>query len=585
MGKINTCVKLHETRQISTKRALFIFIATTLVLILTLVIDNRDSSGSSFSIHQISSSTTKTTTIPRRPEATGRLIRSQPFYYGVDGPRDPRFYNIIPEEEALTFPPCKDINQAASTQYSKVSLADHSKDTYAIGETIRAVVTLFNGYGKRKYSGGDQIRATIESNMFLASAPCVITDNRDGTHAVFCEALWSGDSKINVSLAYTREVITRLYDRKLKTLPKNLIYGTYMKGNYTEDTPCHPIRKNLLILTSYTEICDLTSQNSGMPFFCGRPSNENLLCEDLQVLNLDRLGSNSVKGSLTDCERKLFQSAHHTLEPSLSIYVANRIEEKYVSVIDKPSIPCSQYNVSLTWHSRRPTGFFYGGKWNLRNCLGTSQQRLMSCLRNRRLYLIGDSTVRQWFTAVLDRFKCKMANEDFWKCPKCQKKVQCTNKDINFETVWYQHGQPNRMKTGWYTKNTWYSTSYHIDKIPREERAIVLIHIYLHVHGYHSDVFKQRMQIIRKSVENYLSQSKHSIVLIKAPHTHFDVPLGDFSGYVFSKILFDVFDGLHDKVVLLNNRDATQAQHEVPIHPRKNIVNAMVDQMMSYVCN
>ncbi|XP_053376903.1 NXPE family member 4-like [Mercenaria mercenaria] len=569
--------------RISTKRALFIFIATTLVFILTLVVDNRDNSGSSFSIHQIPSSTTKTTSIPRRPEATGRFIRSQPFYYGVDGPRDPRFYNIIPEEEALTFPPCKDINQAASTQYSKVSLADHSKDTYAIGETIRAVVTLYNGYGKRKHSGGDQIRATIESNMFLASAPCVVTDNRDGTHVVFCEALWSGDSKINVSLAYTREVITRLYGRKLKTLSLFPIYGTYMKGNYTEDTLCHPIHKNLLTLTNYTEICDLTSQNSGMPFFCGRPSNENLLCEDLQLLIVDRNGS--VKESLTDCEKNLFQSVHHILESSLTVFVANRIEENYVSVIDKPSIPCSQYNVSLTWHSRRPTGFFYGGKWNLRNCLGTSQQRLMSCLRNRRLYLIGDSTVRQWYTAIVDRFKCKIANKDFWKCPKCQRKSQCVNKDINFKTVWHQHGQPNVMKTGWYTNNTWYSTPYHIDNIPREERAIVLIHMYLHVNIYHSDVFKQRMQFIRKSIEKYLSRSKHSKVLIKAPHTQFENPLGDFNGYVYSKILFDVFDGLHDKVVLLNNRDATQAQHEVLAHPRENIVNAMVDQMMSFVCD
>ncbi|XP_053385655.1 NXPE family member 2-like [Mercenaria mercenaria] len=138
-------------------------------------------------------------------------ISYAPKDIGIGDPHDPRFHNIILEEEALMFEPCRDVNKTASVQHSKLSLTDHINSTYNIGETIRIVATLYDGYGKRKYSGGDHLRATIENKDLKASAPCVVTDNRNGTHFVACEALWSGVSAINISLAYARETITSIY--------------------------------------------------------------------------------------------------------------------------------------------------------------------------------------------------------------------------------------------------------------------------------------------------------------------------------------------------------------------------------------
>ena len=70
---------------------------------------------------------------------------------------------------------------------------------------------MFDGYGKRIISGGDHLRATIENKQQQASAPCVVTDNKDGTHAVTCETFWSGTSSIIITLAYTKETITAHY--------------------------------------------------------------------------------------------------------------------------------------------------------------------------------------------------------------------------------------------------------------------------------------------------------------------------------------------------------------------------------------
>ena len=77
--------------------------------------------------------------------------------------------------------------------------------------------------------------------------------------------------------------------------------------------------------------------------------------------------------------------------------------------------------------------------------------------------------------------------------------------------------------------------------------------------------------------------------MIKAPHTFTNTPIGairlsDYFGFVYSKIMYEVFDGLFDRVVLLNNRDATTARHEQWNHPPDDIVNYMIDQMLSYAC-
>ncbi|XP_053386515.1 uncharacterized protein LOC123538900 [Mercenaria mercenaria] len=118
---------------------------------------------------------------------TGELMISNTSHgYGISDPRDPRFYNIILEEDAVMFKPCEYVNKAASINHSAISLTDRVSGTYNIGEDIRAIVTLYDGYGNRKHSRGDHLRATIENKVLKASAPCVVTDNNDGTQTVTC---------------------------------------------------------------------------------------------------------------------------------------------------------------------------------------------------------------------------------------------------------------------------------------------------------------------------------------------------------------------------------------------------------------
>lgn len=205
------------------------------------------------------------------------------------------------------------------------------------------------------------------------------------------------------------------------------------------------------------------------------------------------------------------------------------------------------------------------------------------------MYLIGDSTIRAWYPFIIKRFKCQPTTEK-WNTDKWHKPAECYNKDINFKAGWYPHAQPFFLGTAWSdARYTLYSTSRRIDNIPENEHAIVVIHLYMHFIAFHHSVLRDRLKIIRRSVERLFARNKYSIVMIKGPHTFTNTPVGaerlcDYFGYVYSKIMFEEFNGLFHRVILLNNKDATTARHEQWNHPPNDIVNHMIDQMFSYVC-
>jgi hypothetical protein len=223
--------------------------------------------------------------------------------------------------------------------------------------------------------------------------------------------------------------------------------------------------------------------------------------------------------------------------------------------------------------------------------IGIQPKQQLDCLQNRTLYLLGDSTIRQWYSRVIDRFGCTPTTER-WTKERWHKLAECKNQNLSFVAGWYPHSQPFYVSLGdWdFVRYTLYSIARRIDNIHRNENSVVVIHLYMHVVAYHFSVFRERMVIIRRSVERLLKETTTSKVLIKAPHTFRNTSAGpsilsDYFGFVYSHILYEVFDGLHDKVVLLNQRDATTALNVEDKHPPGNVVDAMIDQMLSYACN
>ena len=80
------------------------------------------------------------------------------------------------------------------------------------------------------------------------------------------------------------------------------------------------------------------------------------------------------------------------------------------------------------------------------------------------------------------------------------------------------------------------------------------------------------------------------IFLIKGPHTY-KIPdsrcyrLNDYFEYVYKDIMRKEFEGLHDKIVFMDQADMTTAKGLVDNHPPEDVVKEAVFQIFDYLCS
>ena len=130
------------------------------------------------------------------------------------------------------------------------------------------------------------------------------------------------------------------------------------------------------------------------------------------------------------------------------------------------------------------------------------------------------------------------------------------------------------------------STAQYIDEISENERAIVVVHLYMHVVNFHQSVFELKMKLIVATIENLLKRNPNVKVFVKGPHSYQYGPAGwdrmnDFYGLLYTNILYKLFSRLQDKVIFLNNRDSSEALQCLRNHPPKMVVRGMMEQLLS----
>ncbi|XP_045159628.2 NXPE family member 3-like [Mercenaria mercenaria] len=493
---------------------------------------------------------------------------------------------VISEKEALQHKPCQDQSLAANARLSRLYYLDSPYKEYEIGDKIYVIATLFDSYGGRKLSGGDHLRARIWNQNLNASAPGVVYDHNNGSYTLIFEALWSGKSRISATISYTREAITAFYRMTSEVVSLRNIFAKYKVNNYDEDSLCHADLNHLLAHTNYKDACNFTSLNSGMPWYCGKPQNPQLRCSDWKFLKSDRP---KIPSTISKCEKELLQhSSHQVIKTVLKVFVKGQKKNNRRTILQyyQPSIPCSKYNTTSLWYRKHTTGFFFKRRWHLTLCQGFKGTTFQECVRNKRLYLVGDSTTRQWYSNICERYNCTYSAER----TKFEGSEMLSIRKVeshNITVINALHCQP--VHIGNYFRNPKHSLisiPKRLESISSNEDAIFLFHIFAHMSTLHHENFRNKMRLIRVSIEKLLERNNKVKIFIKMPHTYTEDKGGinDFFGYVFSRIIFETFNGLYKKVIILNNRDATNSVASVPLHPDNFIVSAMVDQMLSFVC-
>ena len=201
----------------------------------------------------------------------------------------------------------------------------------------------------------------------------------------------------------------------------------------------------------------------------------------------------------------------------------------------------------------------------------------------------GDSTSRQWFKFLINYFECKLTTER-WTTEKWHRKSKCISPSLNLTIEWIPHALPFIPGKEWdlhkYAANC---LAKEISEIGDEQNVIFVIHMYMHFTATHHSIYQDRMQHISNSVRNILQKNNNVTFMIKVPHTY-KIPgyranrLNDYFGYVYKNIIFKAFDGIHDKIVFMDQAALSTAKGIVNNHPPIDVVKEAVFQMFDYIC-
>lgn len=163
----------------------------------------------------------------------------------------------------------EDLRQTANSNTSKAFIIGN-KNTFNIGDQIRVQIELYDGFGHRLRTGGDALRIWMVDIDQGANSTGYVIDHGNGSYIGVVRALWKGNPEIKISIATTKEhisvIMKQIHDR-------GVLY--YLTGKFqdknlgiTEVTNCTTIPR----VKGYRSVCNLTSMNFGMAWYCGKPA-------------------------------------------------------------------------------------------------------------------------------------------------------------------------------------------------------------------------------------------------------------------------------------------------------------------------
>lgn len=458
------------------------------------------------------------------------------------------------------------LNKTTSAKNSTATIVDY-KPTYCVGDTITVRVQMYNYLGEKKTYGGDFLRARIYSPNLEAGASGKIEDFYNGTYNVYFTLFWEGQVQISILLMHPSEGVSALWKSR-NTGYKYIAYtGTFLNKTQEIQTECG------FFIDTKGEKCEYVDKRYRESFYCVRPSG--VACEAFISLK----SGNTPYTYLTNAQRNFFTRSNYGVEiPKLieSVNVLNCSNHSR-----KASRNC-QMGMSLPF----PSGYFLENQWFPIYCnLSTFEplSHMNTCLADKMIYLMGDSTLRQWveyLPKVMNTFMIFNNHGISWH--KTYLGFDLTN---NIYIQWKKHGHPFVTQNFFNMKDHAYIPN-EIDRLSGGANTIIVITVGHHFRPFPLDLFIRRVLNIRKAIENLFLRSPDTKVIIKSENTrekNTDVErFSDFHGYIQYLLVKDIFRGLN--LGVMDAWDMSTAYGSYDLHPPEIVIINQINLFLSYIC-
>ncbi|KAM9296259.1 NXPE family member 1-like [Gastrophryne carolinensis] len=534
------------------------------------------------------------------------------------------------------------LNKSSSSSHSKAWILN-SKPTYCVDDIVIVRVQMFNYLGERKTYGGDFHLARIYSPQLQAGASGRIEDFNNGSYNVYFTLFWEGQTYFSILLMHPSEGVAVLWKHRNMGVKFNLCFGKFLNNSREVEAECgfnldaqkeqckyenaygetfycvkmpgvhcealismrtekSPIDyftdtdKALLAssnigkeIPKHFQYIDAVKCSDGETVSQADTPSEQQLEKDIEELAMEVAGQHVGATEIRKFKKTSTYYPSMGINPNVATFT-DLVTAEVEQLSKKPKHQSATKNVTRKCETGVtppfPGGFFLKSHWSPLHCdLPAFEPRtqIEKCLAGKMIYLMGDSTLRQWIEflpSVHPDLKDFDNHGVGW-----HKKFQAFDLKNNIYMQWKKHGHPFLSIESYTVRDHSYITE-EIDRLAGGPNTVVVFNVGQHFRPFPLQIFIRRLYNIRDAVENLFLRSPDTKVILKSENTrelYSDVErFSDFHGYVQYQLVKEIFRGLN--VGVIDVWDITVAAASFKVHPERNVVENQINFFLSYVC-
>ncbi|KAL8173521.1 UNVERIFIED_CONTAM: hypothetical protein K2H54_004815 [Gekko kuhli] len=458
----------------------------------------------------------------------------------------------------------RNVNTTTSAKNSKAALLN-LKDSYCVGDHLMVRLDVYDHLGKRKAYGGDFLRARAYSSSLKAGASGLIEDYGNGTYLVNFTLFWEGDVRVSILLIHPSEGVSAMWAARKKGYDKIAFTGGFLNGTAAVFTPCG------FRIPTEKELCEYLDERDREAFYCVKP--KDVPCEAFIHLK----SNNKPVSYLTALESSLFH------RNNIGVEIPRTFGDVRVSSCNGSK---TQTQEKCRTGSPLPSGYVLQNAWHPDFCSladFSTMDKIHTCLKRKIIYLLGDSTLRQWIYVLAEKvttlkffdshgtgvFRTHLIMDPEW----------------NTFVQWKRHGHPFVTMKFYSVKDNDY-VSRAIDRVDGDEDTAIVVTLGQHFRPFPMHMFVRRLLNVREAIRRLHLRSPGTRVIIKGENIremHIDPErLGDVNGYPQNLVTRDIFRGLN--VGFIDGWDMTIAYGTDTVHPPSHVVWSQIVMLLTYIC-
>nr|XP_046259539.1 NXPE family member 3 [Scatophagus argus]XP_046259540.1 NXPE family member 3 [Scatophagus argus] len=442
-----------------------------------------------------------------------------------------------------------------------------------VGDQLEALVQMHDFQGRPKHYGGDFLLARLHSPQLGAGVAGKVLDHRNGFYSALFPLLWVGSAQVEITLVHSSEAVAVLRRLREERPDRVFFKSLFRLGFLSETTVC-----NMCLPPDQQPLCNYTDPYTGEPWYCYKP--KVLSCDT----RINHAKGGYLKHLITNREALLFQSGVN-IKVRIHASGPDRINvlppRKDKTGVESSSIKPQPINLATS-------GYYYEDLWRPLSGIKVRQfnesSAVTQCLKNKVIYMYGDSTIRQWFEHLI-AFVPDLKEFNLHS-PKNVGPFMAVDSTHNILLKYRCHGPPIRFSTVMASELRYISNE--LDGLSGGPNTVVALSIWAHFSTFPVDVYIRRLRHIRRALVRLLDRAPGTTVVIRSANLQAldqEVSLynSDWFSLQLDEVLRSMFKGLN--VLLVDAWEMTLAHHSShALHPPPAIIKNMIDMFLSYVC-